>query len=113
MEYTCIIHVFDINATDYNLTSTIVLHGFMDKLLLQVADEVRSSWQSIGLHLGCTFQQLEDYKASHPDSMKDCLLHILCDWKAKEGRNATVAALVDACINAKVGGAVKKVLGIE
>ena len=85
----------------------------MDKLFVQVADKVRSSWRNIGLHLGYTYQELEDYNAKHGDSMEERLLNILCDWKDKKGVNATAAVLVDACTKAKVGGAVKIVLGIE
>ena len=85
----------------------------MDKLLLQVAEKVGRYWQEIGLHLGSTFQQLEECKTAHRDSMKDRLFHILCAWRMKEGKDATAAALVKACTKARAGGAVKTVLGIK
>jgi hypothetical protein len=88
------------------------LHSWI-KLLLQVAGATLTAWRSIGIHLGFTAQQLEDYATSCPDSKKDRLFRILCAWKVQEGKEATAAVLVDACTKARVGGAAKKVLDIK
>jgi hypothetical protein len=84
-----------------------------DIQLKKVAEAVSGNWQAIGLHLGFSFQRIQDYKTAYPYSAKDRLLHILSDWRIEKGVDATAAALVEVCTEAKAGGAVKKVLGIK
>ena len=111
----CLIHLVLAGYINSNSISFILINCQPSFVLfsLQVADKVRRSWQEIGTYLGYSYQQLQDYKMAHHDSMKDRLFSILCDWKTKEGKNATFVALVDACTKAKAGGAVKKILGVK
>ena len=80
---------------------------------MQVAAVALGYWREIGLRLGFSFAQLEDYVTRAPFSKKDRLFQILGDWKIHEGEKATTTALVKACTEAKAGGAVKKALSIE
>jgi hypothetical protein len=83
-----------------------------EKELFKVAEAVGRSWQTIGVYLGFTSQELEDYKTAHRDSTRDRLFSILCAWKNRGEEKPTGARLLEACTEARVGGAVKKAFGI-
>ena len=54
-------------------------------------------------------EELDDYEEREPKNWKRRLLRLLVDWKKKEESSA-VGALISACSDADVGGAVKRVI---
>ena len=78
-------------------------------VLLQVAKVARNHWTLVGLYLGFTFAEMDEYKMREPDSHYLRLLRILVDWQNRVD-HTTVGALVVACRKAEVGPAAEKAL---
>ena len=79
---------------------------------LQVAEVARSNWLEVGLSLGFQMEKLDEYEEREPRSLHRRLLRLLVDWKKNE-THSTVQALVTACNEAGVGGAVERELGVD
>lgn len=76
---------------------------------VQVAKAARTKWRDIGGHLGCSFDELDEYEEGYK-KMSDRLYHILKDWKGKQEHGARVSVLLEACRKADTAGSARKAL---
>jgi hypothetical protein len=75
-------------------------------LLEIVAEVARSKWREIGLLLGFSNKELQEYEQKR-QSCFIRLLQLLECWRQRE-RHPTVGAIIDACERAGVGGMVER-----
>ena len=77
--------------------------------MLQVAEVGRAKWLEIGLALGFSMEELDEYEEREPKRLDRRPLCLLVDWE-KRMEDPTVGAVVSACNHAGIGGAVKREL---
>eukprot|EP00118_Oscarella_pearsei_P004346 m.18427 g.18427 ORF g.18427 m.18427 type:complete len:268 (+) comp27656_c0_seq1:216-1019(+) len=72
-----------------------------------VANLARDKWQCLGRYLKCSGAELEEFREKQR-TLKHRLFDILEDWHRRQGDQATVKILLDACERAGCGGQIKK-----
>lgn len=79
-------------------------------VFIQVAKTARDKWYELGVYLRIDLPELEEIREKHRYDLYGCLMDVLRRWTVREGINATVQLLLEACTRAKVNGIVVKVL---